>query len=106
MSKTHVAPLAITAAWQKVILAMRWGHYVCKDMATQCDKPFLKGVEMWGSAALISPGADPPVCLQVPVRPHRGRRMVVLYLDYHLIIHGQPGCLPYSGENGVPHRER
>lgn len=42
---------------------------------------------------------------QVPVRPHRWWRLVVLHVDHHLLIHSQPGCLLDSGEDGVAHRE-
>lgn len=43
---------------------------------------------------------------QVSLGPHRGRRVVVLHSDHHLLVHGQPGCVPHRGEDGVAHRER
>lgn len=46
-----------------------------------------------------------PFGLQVLVWPHRGRRLVVLHLDHHLLLHSQPGRLPDGGEDGVSHRE-
>lgn len=47
-----------------------------------------------------------PFGLQVSVWTHRGRRLVVLHFDHHLLIHSQPGRLPDCGEDGVSHRER
>ena len=46
-----------------------------------------------------------PFGLQVLVRPHRGRRLVVLHLDHHLLLHSQSGRLPDGGEDGVSHWE-
>ncbi len=30
---------------------------------------------------------------------------MVLHSHHHLILHGQPGCLPHCGEDGFAHRE-
>lgn len=46
-----------------------------------------------------------PFGLQVPVWPHRWRRLVVLHLDHHLLLHSQPGRLPDRGEDGISHWE-
>nr|XP_049597674.1 glutamate receptor 1 isoform X2 [Syngnathus scovelli] len=43
---------------------------------------------------------------QVVVGSHRGRRVVVLHADHHLLVHGQPGRLPDGRAHGVAHRER
>ena len=35
----------------------------------------------------------------------RGRHLVVLHPDHHLLLHRQPGRLPHGGEDGHPDRE-
>lgn len=44
--------------------------------------------------------------LQVSVWTYCRRGVVVLYPYHHLLLHGQPGCFPHRGEDGVAHRER
>ena len=39
------------------------------------------------------------------LHPHCGRHLVVLHTDPGLVLHGKPGGLPDSGEDGHAHRE-
>ena len=41
---------------------------------------------------------------QVDVWSDSGQRLVVLHTHPHLIVHGQPGCLPDVGAYAVSHR--
>lgn len=51
----------------------------------------------------VPPRTHPPSSLQVSVWTYCWRSVVVLHAYHHFLLHGQSGCLPHCGADGLTH---